>query len=256
MQTRTHERFAKQLTGATRPHRTRGPQADGAIAGADLVPRTDEIAHDMRTPLAIILQLCDSLGDMGLPVEAADNVARVRANADRLAGRVDELVALQNGTSEPVSAPRPVDLAAVVQSVCDDLRVIASARQCRIRVRAIGPARVLGRETDLRSAVTNLVENAVRSAPIGGVVRCSVARCSSSVILEVADDGPGIPEREHANVLIPRYRGTAVGSGAAGLGLSIVRGVVAESNGRLSIHRAPEGGASIVVDLPALSRRR
>lgn len=241
------------------------PQAYGKLptrrdrsdqSGFTGISRADQITHDMQTPLAIILRLCERLGDSDLPPREASNVMQVRANVDRLAAAVDELVSLQDGSPADTPEPKPVDLAMIARSVCEEMGVIASARRRRLAVRAVGTARVLGHEGALRSVVMNLVDNALHSAPVGGVVRCSVARCSSSVILEVADNGPGIPEDERAHVLLPRRRGTFARDGGKGLGLSIVRATVAEHKGRLSIQRAPEGGASVVVDLPALRRFR
>jgi two-component system, OmpR family, sensor histidine kinase TctE len=218
------------------------------------VSRADQIAHDMRTPLAIILRLCERLADSGLPPREASNVGQVRENVDRLAAAVDELVSIQSGSAPDAPEAKPVDLAMIVRSVCQDQQIIAYARRRRLTVRAVGTARVLGDEGALRSLVMNLVDNALSSAPAGGTVRCSVARCSASVILEVADNGPGIPENERDHVLLPRRRGTFARDGGAGLGLSIVRATVAEHGGRLSIQRAREGGASVVIDLPALRR--
>ena len=222
-----------------------------------------EIAHDMRTPLAIILGLCERLEEEDLGPQAADDVARLKANAELLARDFDRLVEPgERDRDAGAVAPAVVDLTALTWGVAADLRVLAHARGQRLKLSPAPSANVMGSEGELRSLVCNLVANALRCAPDGGTVRCSIAARGSRVRLEVADDGPGIPEEERAAVLEPYARGHAArtGDGGHGLGLAIVRRIVDEHHGRLSIGDAPEGGALVAVELPLvparMSRRR
>ncbi len=97
-----------------------------------------------------------------------------------------------------------------------------------------GAPTVVGREDDLHSVITNLIGNAIRNAPVGGLVRCSVSMRGGRVQVEVADDGPGIPRDERAQVLRPFVRGAGADArdGGSGLGLAIVQRIVAEHRGR------------------------
>ena len=217
-----------------------------------------EIAHDMRTPLAIILGLCERLEDGDLGPQAADDVARLKANAELLARDFDRLV--EPGDRDDAAgdaAPVIVDLTALTWGVAADLRVLAHARGQRLRLSPAPSASVMGSEGELRSLVCNLVANALRCAPDDGTVRCSIAARGRRVRLEVADDGPGIPEAERAAVLEPYARGRAAraGDGGHGLGLAIVRRIVDEHHGSLSIGDAPEGGALVAVELPLVAVR-
>ena len=213
------------------------------------------IAHDMRTPLAIILGLCDRLEDGDLEAQAAADVSRVKANAELLARDFERLITMPTGKTTPAAPPAAVDLTMLTWNVTANLRVLARARGQELRVPTAPPATVLGSEDDMRSVVSNLVANALRHAPDGGLVRCSVSLRGNRVRLEVADDGPGIPAAERASVLKPYQRGTSAtdGDNGHGLGLAIVGRIVDEHHGRLSIGTAPEGGALVTVELPALA---
>jgi len=216
-----------------------------------------EIAHDMRTPLAIILGLCDRLEDGGLDADAAADVGRVKANAELLARDFERLLERPGRRSEG-GAPAPpaiVDMTALVWEVTADLRVLARARGQELRVPPAPVACVLGAEEEMRSLVTNLVGNALRHAPDAGHVRCAVSLRGGRVLVEVADDGPGVPAAERAAILEPYVRGAGADDddGGHGLGLAIVRRVVDAHHGRLAIGTAPEGGALFSVELPAFS---
>ncbi len=231
----------------------------GGLVGMDDTQAVAEIAHDMRTPLAIILGLCDRLEDGALDEQATQDVARLRANAERLARDFERLVEpLEAEAAEPPAPPEIVDLTALTWGVAADLRVLAHARGQRLKVTPAPSASVLGCEADLRSVVCNLLANALRWAPDGGLVRCSLSVRGNRVRLEIADDGPGIPDAERAAVLEPYTRGREAveGDGGRGLGLSIVRRIVDEHHGRLEIGTAPEGGALLTVELPLLAASR
>lgn len=135
--------------------------------------------------------------------------------------------------------------------------MIAALRRQRLVVEVSGGPAFAGREDDLHSLLANLIGNAIRSAPVGGIVRCSVTTRGGRVKLEVADDGPGIPRAERVQVLRPFVRGTGADArdGGSGLGLAIVQRIVAEHQGRLTIATGPEGGALLAVELPAFARQ-
>jgi PAS domain S-box-containing protein len=102
------------------------------------------------------------------------------------------------------------------------------------------------------SVVSNLLANALKYAPFGGTVRCTVASGADRLRIEVADNGPGVDDGLRETIF-ERYRrgaGSAARPGGTGLGLAIVRDLVALHNGMVTLTDAPEGGALFVVDLP------
>jgi PAS domain S-box-containing protein/diguanylate cyclase (GGDEF)-like protein len=215
------------------------------------------VGHELKTPLSIVLGLCGRLLASAEPGAAhAHDVERIRANAYVLLERVDELLQvsrLEGG--HLVLEPHDVDVARLVRSSCEGFASVADLRDQRLVVEA--PAQLHARvdEEKVLSVISNLLANALKHAPPGGVVRCTLAVVGERLRLEVADNGPGVA-RDLREEVFERYRrgaGSAARPGGTGLGLTIVRDLVALHNGMVSLSDAPEGGALFVVDLPLAS---
>jgi signal transduction histidine kinase len=105
----------------------------------------------------------------------------------------------------------------------------------------------------------NLVDNAIRFAPPGGHVEVSTNRRGEELVLEVADDGPGVPAVDRERIFERFFRGdaarTATGSEGTGLGLSISRAIVLAHRGSITVTTSERGGALFRVRLPAISAR-
>jgi signal transduction histidine kinase len=144
-----------------------------------------------------------------------------------------------------------------------DLRALDPGRPVRLTGPAGGPpatAPVLGDESRLRQAVTNLVGNAVTHTPAGTPVHITVGTEGDEAVLTVADEGPGLTE-EQASLVFERFYRADVsrsrsGDGGAGLGLAIVHSVVAAHDGRVELRTAPDEGTAFRLVLPALTDDR
>jgi len=212
--------------------------------------------HELKTPLSIILGLSGRL----LTATAADSgqhrdVARIRANAYALLKHVDALLqAARIDAGRAVVEPVDCDVAALVRATALGFQSLLDEREQRLVLRTPGrlPARV--DEAKLGTVLSNLVANAVRYAPRGGVVRCTVAADDDGELrLEVADSGPGIPATEWLAVFerFHQIGGAAHHrAGGTGLGLAIVRELVTLMGGTVAAGDAPEGGALFAVRLP------
>ncbi len=118
-----------------------------------------------------------------------------------------------------------------------------------------GPVPISGNPDELHRLTVNLLDNAVRHTPPGSTVEVSVARRDGQAVLEVADDGPGLPEGMEEQVFSRFVRGggpadLAMDSGT-GLGLAIVRAVATSHGGTVSAGNDPDRGARFTVTLPA-----
>ena len=222
------------------------------------------VGHELKTPLSIVLGLCGRLlaaADLG--DGQTEDVRRIRANAYVLLKRVEELLQvsrLDGGHLE--LEPRDVDVARLVRSSCDGFASVAELRDQSLVLESPPelPARL--DEEKVLSVVSNLLANALKYAPAGGIVRCTVASAGERLRIEVADSGPGVDDGLRETIF-ERYRrgaGSAARPGGTGLGLAIVRDLVTLHNGIVTLTDAPEGGALFVVDLPVNvdggSRRR
>jgi signal transduction histidine kinase len=110
---------------------------------------------------------------------------------------------------------------------------------------------VLGEDATLVRAFTNLLANAVRASPGGGIIRCSLAREGDVALACVSDDGPGLPPERHADPFGRfGYSGTASGAGGSGLGLAFVAAAARQCGGEALYAQGRSGGAHFTLRLP------
>ncbi|HEX7299531.1 MAG TPA: ATP-binding protein [Solirubrobacteraceae bacterium] len=215
------------------------------------------VGHELKTPLSIVLGLCSRVLAHAEPgASHAHDVERIRANAYVLLKRVDELLQVSRlDGGHLVLEPRDVDVARLVRSSCEGFASVAELREQRLVVEAPVELRARVDEEKVLSVVSNLLANALKHAPPGGTVRCTLAALDERLRLEVADNGPGVA-RSLREEIFERYRRgaeSAARPGGTGLGLSIVRDLVALHNGTVTLSDAPEGGALFAVELPLTS---
>ncbi|MGF1663810.1 MAG: sensor histidine kinase [Kineosporiaceae bacterium] len=204
------------------------------------------VSHDLRTPLAGIRAMAESLKD-GVVADPARYHARICAETERMAGMVDDLLDLSrlHGASAP-SRREPVDVADLVSDTLAQAHPLAAAGRVRLGGTAApgvvlpGDGRALGR------ALVNMVVNAVRHTPPGGAVTVVAGRGPGGrVEVEVTDGCGGIPERDLDRVFEAGWRGEQArtpGAGAgAGLGLAVVRAVAQAHEGRVDVRNAGPG---------------
>ena len=211
--------------------------------------------HELKTPLSIILGLSGRLlAAMASDADQQRDLERIRSNAYALLKHVDDLLeASRIDDGRVVIELADCDVAALVRDTAIGFRSLVDERGQRLVLDTPGrlPARV--DEGKLATVVSNLVANAVRYAPAGGVVRCAIDTADGELRLEVADSGPGIPPAERTAVFerFHQVPGAAhVRPGGTGLGLAIVRELVALMGGSVAAGDAPEGGALFTLRLP------
>jgi two-component system, OmpR family, sensor histidine kinase KdpD len=213
------------------------------------------VSHDLRTPLTAIVAAGHALGaDTLTPQERAELSAAVVQEGNRLAGLVDNLLALsrlQAGNAAPRSDWVSIEdlVSAAAEGLRDqpvDVRLSVDPDVPEIRADA----------AQLERAFANLLENATRyggGLPVFVHARRSGGR-SERVLVSVVDRGPGIDSAEQDRIFEPFYRGrSATGSSftGSGLGLAIVKGFVEANGGSISVQSLPGQGTSFVVALPA-----
>ena len=211
--------------------------------------------HELKTPLSIILGLSGRLlaATDGGSAERRD-VERIRSNAYGLLKQVDDLLhAARIDDGRVAVEPVDCDVAALVRDAASSFQALLDDREQRLVLRTPGrlPARV--DEEKLVTVLTNLLANAVRYAPRGGVVRCTVAAGGGRLLVEVADSGPGVPPPER-EAIFERFHQVSGERhrrpGGTGLGLAIVRELVTLLGGTVNAGEAPEGGALFRITLP------
>jgi heavy metal sensor kinase len=227
-------------------------------AFAEMRRFTADASHELRTPLAVLRAEVEvAQGKPLSPDEVRELLASVLEECDRLARLTDQLLTLARqdaGTAPP--AREPVDVAEVTAAVVEDLRPLAEAKGLVLRVE-VDPARdgrvVLGDPGQLRQAVVNLIDNAVKYTPEGGSVTVSVGSAPGGVAVTVTDTGEGIPAEHLPRVFDRFYRVDKARSremGGTGLGLAIVKGIIETHGGRVELTSEVGRGTVCTVTLP------
>lgn len=212
-----------------------------------------DAGHELRTPLTSLrtnldlLAMAEEAG--GLPAEArAELLADVSAQIDELTTLIGHLVELAR--EEPTAAVvETVDLKHVVERAVRRVRLRAPAVEFRTQLQSW---LVEGEQAALERAVTNLLDNAAKWSPPGGVVAVRLV----DGVVSVADSGPGIPDVDLPHVFDRFYRSTESRAlPGSGLGLSIVRQVAERHGGVARAVTGPEGGALVTMTIPGVAGR-
>ena len=213
-----------------------------------------DAAHELRTPLtALDLQL-QALGSATGDEERGRAYSDLRAGVTRATRLVGQLLTLARHERRAGWAPGPVELGALARGVVTDLVVLADARRIDLGVTAPETATVSGDEGSLSMLLRNLVDNAIRHTPTGGRVDVAVRRGGdgTGAVIQVTDEGPGIPEVERSRVMDRFYRVPGSGGSGAGIGLAIVRAIAEQHGATVELGAGPgDRGLSVRVVFPS-----
>jgi two-component system sensor histidine kinase KdpD len=220
----------------------------------------ESVSHDLRTPLSSIRASAGTLMDADVVLDRSE-IAASATSIDREAERLNALVAnlLDLGRIEGAALHAAQEVLDVEDSVGRAVGLVrARAGERSIEVDARGGLTVLADPVLLEQALLNLLDNAIRHTPEATPIRVSASATADRdmVRITVEDGGPGV-----ADVSIPRlfekfYRVPAAGRSRApgtGIGLAVVRGVVAAMEGRVTARKSVLGGLAVDVDLPLVT---
>jgi signal transduction histidine kinase len=208
-----------------------------------------DASHELRTPLTSVLANLEMLAEQleGEPAEAAGSALR---SARRMRRLVADLLLLARADAGRASPHVPVDLADVLVEAAGELEPVAAGHELTV---AAGPATVWGARDELLRLALNLLENSLRHTPLGTNVHVATAVRDGQAVLEVSDDGPGVPPKLAPKIFERFVRGGGERAGSSGLGLAIVRAVAESHGGSVALEpQASIPGARFVVRLPAL----
>jgi len=217
------------------------------------------VSHELRTPLAAIKSVIETLqsGAMEDSAIARDFLERADGEVDRLVQMVEELLELSRIESGELSMARePVDLATAIQSAGDRLRPQAERAGVALSV-AVGDdlPRVSGDRVSLERAIVNLINNAIKFTPEGGLVRITAQPSDSSVMIEVSDNGAGIEPTDLPRVFERFFKADrARRAGGTGLGLAVVKHTAEAHGGRVEAESTLGQGSTFRIWLPAADR--
>jgi len=214
-----------------------------------------DASHELRTPLTSVLANLELLqASLAAPSQDEDRamVDSALRSSKRMSRLVGDLLLLARADAGRAGKHVPCDLAEVAGNVAVELAPLMGDRELDIDNQHSLP--VTGNPDELHRMVLNLLDNASRHTPPGARIELHVRRVDEEAVVEVADDGPGIPPRLREQIFDRFVRGegpadTAVGPGS-GLGLAIVRAVATSHGGTVEVGESAAGGAQFRVRIP------
>ncbi|GHU66490.1 sensor histidine kinase [Clostridia bacterium] len=213
---------------------------------------TADVAHELRTPLTTL----------GIHLECMvervwePTPERLRSCHDeilRLSKMVADLERLESVESDNLNLNKSrVDLLSLTKTVCDNFAGQVTSKSQRLRIE--GASAIVNIDKDrISGVITNLISNAVKYTPMGSEISVFIRDMSAAVLLIVEDNGPGIPDADLPLIFERFYRADKSrnrGTGGAGIGLAIVKSVVAAHGGTVNAENRSDGGARFTVTLP------
>jgi len=212
------------------------------------------VSHELRTPLTVLAGFLETIGDRKLePQRVRDYLNLMRPQAERMTRLIEDLLALSALEHAPPPPATRVAVRPLLERLHAEAEALSGGRH-RIALEIAAAADLAGAESEIASAFSNLVTNAVRYTGDGGEIRIAWRASPAGAELSVADTGVGI-EPEHLPRLTERFyrvdRGRSRESGGTGLGLAIVKHALARHEATLAIESTPGKGSVFRARFPA-----
>ncbi len=214
-----------------------------------------DASHELRTPLTVLRgELESCVQERRLPHELRDRLGSALEEVVRLAAIVEGLFAISRlDAGEAQMEWEQFDLAQLVTSTADQMSLLAEDKSIRVTCTVAPDVQVRGDRQRLKQVVVNLLDNAIKYTPPGGAISLTVHTHDDKAVLEVADNGLGIPPQALPHVFERFYRVDKARSremGGAGLGLSIVKSICTFHHGRVEVTSTAHQGSRFRVELP------
>ncbi|MCO7225704.1 ATP-binding protein [Pleionea sp. CnH1-48] len=214
-----------------------------------------DVSHELRSPLAR-LQVAAGLIEQKAGEELKEDVERIEMECHRLNDMISQLLhisALERG--QVYEAEQLFELNSLLDDVIQDVAFEAKAREISLRAQLESQIQFSGYFTLLRSAIENILRNALRYSPDGGSIMLTSSLHKETLQITIEDEGPGVAEAELQNIFKPFYRVDSArarrdGDSGAGLGLAIASRAIDAHQGSLSASNRSTGGLCVTIEVP------
>ncbi|MFD8494709.1 ATP-binding protein [Amycolatopsis sp. NPDC059657] len=209
-----------------------------------------DASHQLRTPLTALRLSLDNIADGASDPILREDIDLATAEVVRMSRLVNGLLTLARAEAA-VSTPERVRIAAVVDDRFEVWRAVAADRGVRLLAEhADAGQEVLTSPGHLEQVLDNVLSNALEVSPDGGSVTVRTGRLDDHVLLEVTDEGPGLPDADRQRAFDRFWRGSgATGQSGSGLGLAIVKQLVTEDGGLVGLIGNAGGGLCVRISL-------
>jgi signal transduction histidine kinase len=217
-----------------------------------------DASHELRTPLTVLRgELETFVQEPGLSSEMRERLGSALEELERLVNIVEGFFAISRLDAGDAQAESvKFDLGKLAASTSDQMSLLGEDKNIKITCAAANDVWIEGDRARMKQVVVNLLDNAIKYTPQGGAIGLNVRTRDGKAVLEVIDNGMGIPAESLPRVFQRFYRVDEARSrelGGAGLGLSIVKSICAAHHGHVEASSTPGNGSVFRVELPLTS---
>lgn len=204
-----------------------------------------EAAHELRTPLGALQLQIENLSTSRSREDLESRISELRSGIKRASRLVGQLLKMARFEAESQTIREEVDLGGMVKSCVGDFFPIAESRSIDLGMTRDEAVFVRARADDLRILFDNLLDNAIRYTPKGGKVDVSVTACKDRAVVEVSDNGPGIPPQLLPRVFDRFFRASGQGTEGSGIGLAIVNAIASRESAQVELSNKHDGSGLV-----------
>jgi len=212
-----------------------------------------DISHELRSPLAR-LQVAAELLQKKLPEAEQPMLARIEKEVARINSLIEEVLQFSRLETGNINEERrQIDLNATLARICNDANFEGKARNCQVSLKMAAEFSINGRQQLIERAIENVLRNAIKYSPENSQVEVTMAGNDKTLVISVADRGPGVSEADIGKLFEPFYRCAEDrnrSTGGTGLGLAIALHAVKLHNGSIRLKNRDGGGFLVEITLP------
>jgi two-component system, OmpR family, sensor kinase len=203
-----------------------------------------DAAHEMRTPVTALTLQAENLDQAELSQESAARLDALKQGARRTKLLLEQLLTFARQDFDPAGPAATVNLEQCAREIVADLLPEATDKGIDLGFDEIQPCRVAAEPLMIQILVRNIIDNALRHTPCGGKIDVSIRRDHEGAILAIEDTGSGIPPEDLDRIFEPFFRGSRHLGDGSGLGLSIVKRIVDNLGGTVTVQNVASAGAT------------
>ena len=212
-------------------------------------------SHELRTPITVIHGFLETLREQELPAPIARAIGTMQSQSNRMVALIADLLTLSRlETSAENRSRQPIQVRDMLTNIANEARDVSGDQQHAISLEMVEGLDILGNEAEIRSALSNLVFNAVRYTPAQGTIAIKLEAMERGALFSVTDNGEGIAAEHIPRITERFYRvdeGRSRDSGGTGLGLAIVKHVLVRHNATLGVSSKLGEGSRFSITFPA-----
>ncbi|MFQ3276964.1 MAG: two-component system sensor histidine kinase CpxA [Colwellia sp.] len=216
-----------------------------------------DVSHELRSPLTR-LQLAVALAEknIGNNIEQQKHLSRCEAEVDRLDQMIADVLTLSKlEHNHNTFITDDIDIKYLIEQVVNDCQYFANSKAVTISFKSEVNCLLLADSKLLASAISNIINNAVKYSPNNQIVTVELSQQNEQIILSVLDNGPGVPNEMIDKLFIPFFRvadGRERSSGGTGLGLAIAKQAIIFHQGKIIVQNQVSSGLKVIMTLPIL----